>query len=370
MTSNEKCCCVGGSSSDDEILCVKCVQERNKSDDTQSDIPATSPKYFPDAATTESSVAMDQGTEPKECHTDDVSAKNDTPRHCLRTCKLTHVKNMIRCCICAHWYHVKCLKLSQDDISGVWPCPDCRSMPSDIKQVDRKIDDMTSLLRDLIQTSGADREERAILHRDINELRQKHDGLLAKNSALETEVKELKHRLNNYFLPTDTRDNSLVLGNSLVRDFDEERLHETEVRCMCGAMISDLTKEVEALKEKSASFSRIVLLAGGNDAAADPDESDVESAIDNYKSLVNAAKEISQNIAITEIPPQFQPPHAQKKPMPSTQTSNPLLKNLGLNFYEMTIYFSCVTMKSMMVICWTRFISTWRVRTNLQNQRD
>ena len=149
-----------------------------------------------------------------------------------------------------------------------------------------------------------------MLHRDLNELRQKHDELLAKNSALETEVKELKHRLNNYFLPTDTRDKSLVLGGSLVRDFDEERLHETEVKCMRGAKISDLTKEVEALKETSASFSRIVLLAGGNDAAADPDESDLESAIDNYKSLVNAAKEISQTIAITEIPPRFQPPHA------------------------------------------------------------
>ena len=126
-------------------------------------------------------------------------------------------------------------------------------MPSDIKQVDRKIDDIASFLPDLIQTSGANREERAVLHRDINELRQKHDQILAKNSARETKVKELKQRHDNYFLPTDTRDKCLVLGSSLVKDFDEEQLHETEVRCMRGAKISDLTKEIEAPKEKSAS---------------------------------------------------------------------------------------------------------------------
>ena len=195
-----------------------------------------------------------------------------------------------------------------------------------------KNDDMASLLRDLIQTSGADREERAMLHRDLNEPRQKHDALLAKNSAFETEVKELKHRLNNYFLPTDTRDKCLVMGSSLVRDFDEEWIHETEVRYMRGAKISDLTKEVEAHKGKSASFSRIVLLAGGNYAAADPDESDLESAIDNNKSLVNAAKEISQNIAITEIPPRFQPPHAQENINASNANLESVAQELGTEF--------------------------------------
>ena len=74
MTSSEQCRCIGGGRSDDEILCEKCVQERNKSDDTQSNIPATSPRDLPDAAAMESSGAMGQGKEPKECHTDDGSA--------------------------------------------------------------------------------------------------------------------------------------------------------------------------------------------------------------------------------------------------------------------------------------------------------
>ena len=122
----------------------------------------------------------------------------------------------------------------------------------------------------------------------------------------------------------------LLQTTSLMWDIDYQCVRI--INFICAPSCRILTKEVEALKEKSASFSRIVLLAGGNDAAADPDESDLESAIDNYKSLVNAAKEISQNIAITEIPPRFQPPHAQENINALNANLESVAQELGAEF--------------------------------------
>ena len=40
--------------------------------------------------------------------------------------------NMIRCCMCAHWFHTDCLDLDKDEAGGVWPCYTCRFISHDI----------------------------------------------------------------------------------------------------------------------------------------------------------------------------------------------------------------------------------------------
>ena len=77
--------------------------------------------------------------------------------HCTISCK-ANTNNMIKCCLCSTWYHMKCLKLGENDIGGAWNCPECGRMPSNVKVIDSKIDTLTELVRSLIQTRNEDRK--------------------------------------------------------------------------------------------------------------------------------------------------------------------------------------------------------------------
>ncbi len=51
-----------------------------------------------------------------------------TPDYCVEGCKKNRKEtgDMIRCCMCAHWFHLECLNLSKAEATGVWPCLECR----------------------------------------------------------------------------------------------------------------------------------------------------------------------------------------------------------------------------------------------------
>ena len=81
--------------------------------------------------------------------------------------------------------------------------------------------------------------------------------LKRKNEALETEVKELKRRLNSAEHQTSTAKKTLVLGSSLVRNLDEHKLHDTEVLCLRGAKVADLAKELEVVRSSPRTYSQL-----------------------------------------------------------------------------------------------------------------
>ena len=61
-------------------------------------------------------------------------------------CKVNGQQNWIQCWMCAHWYHMKCLKLSQDDISGVRPCDNCRHVAKDVGSLNDKFDKLFDIV--------------------------------------------------------------------------------------------------------------------------------------------------------------------------------------------------------------------------------
>ena len=115
-----------------------------------------------------------------------------------------------------------------------------------------------------------------------------------------------KHCCNN-----ESNKKNLVLGSSLLRNFDETKVDRTEVRCLRGAHVSDIAKEVDAMASKELSFSRITLLCGGNDASRPANEVNLESTMDCYRNIISVAKNLAEDVVIAEIPPRQNPPHAQ-----------------------------------------------------------
>ena len=64
------------------------------------------------------------------------------PSLCIPGCKHKKGKSggdMIRCCLCARWFHGKCLELSADDMGGVWACFSCRRLGGDLQHTNTKL---------------------------------------------------------------------------------------------------------------------------------------------------------------------------------------------------------------------------------------
>ena len=123
-----------------------------------------------------------------------------------------------------------------------------------------------------------------------------------------------------------------MLGSSLIRKFDEKKLENTEIRCLRGAKVSDLAKEAEALSAKSAMYTRVVFLGGGNDASSTQEDCDLEATIDTYRSLVETAKQMSGNVALPAIPPRLKPHHALENIHALNANLASLAQEQGLEF--------------------------------------
>ena len=51
--------------------------------------------------------------------------------------------DMIRCCMCAQWFHLECLNLNKAEATGVWPCLDCRVLGGKVKNITKSLQMIT-----------------------------------------------------------------------------------------------------------------------------------------------------------------------------------------------------------------------------------
>ena len=188
-------------------------------------------------------------------------------------------------------------------------------MARDIRSANDKIDVLTELVQTLVTTMEGNSDNLRTIKSQYAQMEDDNKLLKRNNEALETEVKELKRRLNSAEHQTSTAKKTLILDSSLVRNLDEHKLHDTEVLCLRGAKVADLAKELEMVRSSPRTYSRILLLGGGNDASQDEEHVDLEQAISQYKTMVNTANEICDNVCIVAIPPRLQPTHANENIM-------------------------------------------------------
>ena len=79
---------------------------------------------------------------------------------------------------------------------------------------------------------------------------------------------------------------------------------------MSGAKFRDIVAELVALADNDNRYARIVILAGGNDAAAPTEHINLEDTVESARAAISTAKRMSNEVAVSEIPPRFSPPHA------------------------------------------------------------
>ena len=74
------------------------------------------------------------------------------PLFCVNECKHGRLDTddgaMIRCCLCANWYHEDCLGKQPHD-RGVWPCPSCRNLISPVELIMNNVSLLVTMVSDL-----------------------------------------------------------------------------------------------------------------------------------------------------------------------------------------------------------------------------
>ena len=210
---------------------------------------------------------------------------------------------LIRCCVCATWFHVDCLGLPEDEAAGVWPCISCRLMPHHIISLQN---DMATLMT----TTNKILEKLNGLATSLDEKTVLCEKLQGEKTQLLQRVTDLNEQLTRQTWVNFRNKPTLVLGDSIVRDIDEEKLVKTKVVSKSGATTKDIA---ETLQQDDNSYSSVVICVGTNDCKKQPMDLDIIKA--NYKDIIEAAKSkvaSTAEIKVCSITPRTDDPKSQE----------------------------------------------------------
>ena len=193
---------------------------------------------------------MDQNVTVTEGSTATEDPGSDS-EYCISSCTVQDQAanlDMVRCCLCARWYHLKCVSLPSDEV-GVWPCPNCRNIAGEVQSTKHDIKNLTVTIDKLTEMMKVQSENyqavKRLLETKIHNLEKENTTLEEKNTELENKLRAPS--LNSREPTNSSSSKTLVIGSSLLRNFDEKKLEETEVRSLSGARINDIAVELETL---------------------------------------------------------------------------------------------------------------------------
>ena len=246
--------------------------------------------------------------------------KNDQePMICIVQCN--HRGNaktrvtQISCVLCAHVFHAECLNITKEPI--VWTCHQCRGMSETISKLCNKLElllNQNSKLTDIVLEN-----QRLISSLSIEcsntsstmiSLVSEVDGPKSLKDDIQhvaTSVGKLSCSVENIdeFESEDEEEDdvppqgTLLLGDSLLRSM-ESNTDNLKINCQRGAKLSDIKKCLKDLNPKKQKFANLYLVCGTNDTAT---KKGVDKISDDFKSVVQLAKEKSENVHLCSILP-------------------------------------------------------------------
>ena len=108
---------------------------------------------------------------------------------CGDSCKLNQKtkKNidMIQCSFCMSWYHDLCMGIKKDEPVGIWLCPNCRTVPQDVRN---EIDSLKTEVKQLKTTTN-------LILSSINSLSDKLDNCVG---GINDRITALKRHINQH----------------------------------------------------------------------------------------------------------------------------------------------------------------------------
>lgn len=221
-------------------------------------------------------------------------------------------KPMIRCCHCASWVHNDCIAQSEEFVDGVWPCFKCRRMPSQVLELTTAVNALSQLVQSLTDTTRdlQKQQERTVVL--LKERDESLDKLTNENLQLRQRVAEViadpnKDKRSQSPKPHGT----VILGSSIIRDIDQNKLVATKCICIPGGYINDIQAAVDKFPP-GEKLCRAVLVVGGNDCDSREDKV-IADILAEYKDLIEGAKTIASSVTVSSICPRRKSPELTER---------------------------------------------------------
>ena len=210
---------------------------------------------------------------------------------------------MIQCTVCWQWYHEDCVGIKKDTPIGSWPCPLCRLMPSHVKILTESISSLMTNVSTLITKMNDMQKTCDASLLKLNTLQTKYDELETENADLRTTIKTLKDQIENKKKEVFTEGNCchLVIGDSIIRSIDENKLVNTSVKCIPGADTADVMHKMNELDDI---YMDVTICVGSNDCKNEDFEP--AAVTSTYRQLVTQATEKvsdASKVVIVSVPP-------------------------------------------------------------------
>ena len=223
-------------------------------------------------------------------------------KHERKEKKNNKIIERLQCSHCGKWFHFDCINLKKSEYHGVWPCDSCCLVPNHVIQMKQTIDLMMSTLQNSILTSD----------KALESITKKCDTLEKDNKELKSQIEKLTKLFQNSQPCVCAADQnpSLVIGDLLLKDVDENKLQNSTVTSLPDGKTSDI---LQKLRNTTNSYQHIYICAGTNDCSAV--DFNGENITKTYKDIVTTAKEkVSNpsNITISSIPPRSDDTVAQE----------------------------------------------------------
>jgi lysophospholipase L1-like esterase len=142
----------------------------------------------------------------------------------------------------------------------------------------------------------------------------KIDELVTENRKLRATVGNLTHGISSNtwsnFRRGQDSEKTLLMGTSLLRDVDAEKLRNTDVVCKRGGHIRDFVKTVKDMTSDNH-YDRAVLVLGGNDCASS--SKTASTVIEEYSNLVKELKSRCQTVTVSSVCPRLKPDNIKEQ---------------------------------------------------------
>lgn len=135
-------------------------------------------------------------------------------------------------------------------------------------------------------------------------MKNENDKTKEENIILKKELIHLRASLSQNQWPTLQKENqTVVIGSSIAKHFDESKLVNTKIISKSGAKLDTIKKTMKSLPEKQV-YDKLILIAGGNNVS-ETDSTLLSNVVTEYKGVIQEAKKHSRKVIVSGVPPRL-----------------------------------------------------------------
>ena len=171
--------------------------------------------------------------------------------------------------------------------TGALSCETCQTLPATLELI------LNNIL-DIKRTVEEQRNETASLRKENQELRDILSQIRTQRTSNDGRKKQ----------DVAEKNHKLVLTDSVLGYVDSRKLVNTDFTAVPGAKISNV-KEMITNKHHGSSYDSITLHVATNDLNALEDATKLDDVIEEYKSLINETKTLTERIIVSSVCPRL-----------------------------------------------------------------